>query len=394
MKQSCLYKRRILFCFALILFFSFLFYRTALAERKQETETEGLSAELDQMLDLEKEYDSIQKVLDSISENHAFSFRSYVKELINGDASFSFRSMGQHFLDGFRAEAEQGRKNISFLLAAGIASGMLAALSKVFINRQAADTGFYILYLLLFSVLSVTFMELTALAEHVFHILLQFMKVLLPAYYLAIAFCTGAKTSYIFYETMLVIITVVELFILHIILPAIRIYFLFGMVHHITEQPFLTRLLDLLEKLIRQSIKVIFIVLLSIQGIEGMLAPFADAAARSIVLKAVGVIPGLGTGAAGIAEAILKSGMLLKNAIGLAGILGIIFLCAYPIGKMVFYTFLYYFGSAVTEAVAESRLLSCMTCCAHAAGLLLYTACYGILLFLLTIGITLATTNG
>lgn len=384
--------RVFLFCILLLLI-SFLSSHTVSAKREQKEEMKNISTELDQMLDLEKEYASIQEVLDSISGISSFSFRTYVKELVNGDASFSFHEMGQHFLDGIRAEASQGRKNISFLLATGIASGMLVALSKVFINRQAADTGFYILYLLLFSVLSMTFIDLASLAEYVFHILLQFMKVLLPAYYLAIAFCTGAKTSYIFYETMLVIITVVELFILHIILPAIRIYFLFGMVHHITEKPFLTKMLELLEKLIRQSIKIVFIVLLSIQGIEGMLAPFADAAARSVVLKAVGVIPGLGTGAAGIAEAILKSGMLLKNAIGLAGVLGIIFLCAYPVGKMLFYTILYYFGSAVTETVAEARLLSCMTCCAHAAGLLLYTASYGILLFLLTIGITLATTN-
>ncbi len=381
------------FIIILLLCLPFQIVNAAVGKQKQSEETDNIQTQLDQMLDLEKEYASIQEVLDSISGSSSFSFQSYVKALLRGDISFSFREMGQHFLDGIRAEVSKGRNNLSFLLATGIASGMLAALSKVFINRQAADMGFYILYLLLFSVLSVTFIDLASLAEHVFHILLQFMKVLLPAYYLAIAFCTGAKTSYIFYETMLIMITVVELFILHIILPAIRIYFLFGMVHHITEKPFLTRLLDLLERLIKQSIKVIFIVLLSIQGIEGMLAPFADAAARSVVLKAVNVIPGLGTGVAGIAEAILKSGMLLKNAIGLAGIFGIIFLCAYPIGKMIFYTFLYHFTSAVTETIAEARLLSCMTCCAHTAGLLLYTACYGILLFLLTIGITLATTS-
>jgi stage III sporulation protein AE len=89
----------------------------------------------------------------------------------------------------------------------------------------------------------------------------------------------------------------------------------------------------------------------------------------------------------------LKSGMLLKNAIGLAGVLGIVFLCAYPIGKMVFYTLLYHFSAAAVEAVAEPGVLSCISCSAHAAGLLLYTVCTGVLLFMLTIGITMASAN-
>lgn len=390
----------ILIC-AGVLVLSLLFPCTVSAEKaeagkKVETEKEtGVeqAGALDQVLDLENEYDSIQDVMDSLSGGTSFSFRSYVAALAQGEVSFSLREIGQHFLDGIRAEFTQGRKNISLLLAVGVVGGMLSSLAGIFLSRQAADTGFYMLYLLLFSALSVTFMELAALAEQVFAILLQFMKVLLPAYFLAIAFCTGARTSYVFYETMLVMITVVEVFIMNLVLPAIKVYFVLGMVHHITEKPFLTKFLSLLEAVIRGSIKTVFLVMLSIQGIEGMLAPFADSAAKSVVLKAVGAIPGLGTGAVGLAEALLKSGMLLKNAIGTAGVLGIIFLCAYPISKMLFYTGLYHLAGAVTEAVAETRLLSCMECSAHAAGLLLYTACAGILLFLLTIGITLAATN-
>ncbi len=351
------------------------------------------AGDLDEILDLQKEYDSIQKVVDSISESSTFEFHSWVSELASGSARFSFKTIGEQFISGFRSEVEKGKRNLAFILATGIAGGMLGALSQLFSGRQARDAGFYLLYLLLFSVLSVTFLDLAALAERVFSILLQFMKVLLPAYFLAIAFCSGARTSYVFYETMLLIITVIEIFILNFILPAVRIYFVLGMVHHISEKPYLTKLLELMEKVVKGGVKLVFFLVLSVQGIEALLAPFADAAAKSAVLKAVGAIPGIGSGVMGVAEAILKSGMLLKNAIGLAGVLGIVFLCAFPIGKMVFYTLLYYISGAAVEPVAEPRILSCITCSAHAAGLLLYTACTGILLFLLTIGITLASTN-
>jgi stage III sporulation protein AE len=345
------------------------------------------------MLDLEDEYASIQKIIDDNKENSGFEFRSKVAELASGDAKFSFQTIGEQFVAGIRAEAGTGKKNVTFLIAAGLAGGMLGALSKLFLNRQAAAMGFYMLYLLLFSVLSAAFTELVTLAGTVFSMLLQFMKVLLPAYFLAIAFCTGTRTSYVFYETMVIIITVLEIFIMNIILPAIRIYFVLGMVHHLSEKPFAGSILELLEKGIRGSIKIVFLIVISIQGIEGMLAPFADAAAKSVILKTVGAIPGIGTGIAGVAESILKSGMLLKNAIGIAGVLGIVFLCAYPIGKMVFYTLLYHFSAAAVEAVAEPGVLGCISCSARAAGLLLYTVCTGVLLFMLTIGITLASTN-
>lgn len=389
-------KKRLL----LLLVFAALFFLLVLpkAVAAEETEEEGQAEELeipdaDQILSLEEEYDSIQEVLDEVSGKGSFSFSSYVKELMKGDASFSFRSLGKMLLSGIREEFLQEKKNLSFLLAAGVAGGMMSALAGIFTSPQARDTGFYLLYLLLFSVLSVTFMELVSLAGQVFSMLLKFMKVLLPAYFLAIAFCTGARTSYVFYETMLLIITIVELVMIRVILPAVKVYFVLGMVDQIAAKPFLTRFLALIEKGVKQGIRIVFLVVLSLQGIEAMLAPFVDSAAKSVVLKAVGAIPGLGTGAAFVADALLKSGMLLKNAIGLAGALGILFVCAYPVGKMLFYTMFYYLCSAVTEAVSESRLLSCIECSAHAAGMLLYAVCAGVLLFLLTIGITLAATN-
>jgi len=266
-------------------------------------------------------------------------------------------------------------------------------MSGVFAGGQAKTTGFYLLYLMTFSVLSVTFMQLSEVAQEVFAGLLEFVKVLLPVYFLAIAFCSGAHTSFVFYETIVLIITLLELFILKIILPAVRIYFVLGMVQRLSDRPYLSRFLDLLEKLIRGSVKTVFFIVMSIQAIEGLLAPFADAAAKSVVLKAAGFIPGLGSGAAGMAEALLKSGMLLKNAIGIAGIFGIVLLCAYPVGKLMFYTVLYHVSCVITEAVADSRILSCIECSAKAAGLFLYIVCAGILLFLITIGITLASTN-
>ncbi len=377
-----------------IFFLSVLPWTVAAGKAREKKTTEELEIpDVESILSMEEEYASIQKMLDEVTGKETFSFRDYVSKLMKGDASFSFRDLGQKFLSAIRGQFSQEKKKLSFLLAVSVAGGMISALAGIFKSPQARDAGFYLLYLLMFSVLSITFIELAALVGQVFSYLLQFMKVLLPAYFLSIAFCTGARTSYVFYETMLLIITIVELVMLRFVLPAVRVYFVLGMVDQIAEKPFLTKFLALLEKAVRQGIRAVFLVVLSIQGIEAMLAPFVDSAARSVVLKAVGAIPGLGSGAAFVTEALLKSGMLLKNAIGLAGILAILFLCAYPMGKLLFYTNVYYVLSAVTEAVSESRLLACMECSAHAAGMLLYALCAGVLLFLLTIGITLAATN-
>lgn len=92
-------------------------------------------------------------------------------------------------------------------------------------GKQVATTAFYGVYLLLFSVLTGAFMQASTLAVQTLSGLLEFIKVLTPAYFISMSFASGAGAGAVYYEFTLVIVAVIDLVLVKILLPAINVFF-------------------------------------------------------------------------------------------------------------------------------------------------------------------------
>ncbi|MCB7059919.1 stage III sporulation protein AE, partial [Eggerthella lenta] len=75
--------------------------------------------------------------------------------------------------------------------------------SSVFKGGQISDTGFFVTYLLLFTCLAASFSASLQVAAQVMEQILEFMKLLMPAYYMAVAFSGGSMSALALYECML-----------------------------------------------------------------------------------------------------------------------------------------------------------------------------------------------
>ena len=93
------------------------------------------------------------------------------------------------------------------------------------------------------------------------------------------------------------------------------------------------------------------------------------------------------------AKAAVGSGVLLKNAVGGAGVIVIIIVCAVPLIKLLVIALMYKLVEAVIQPVSDARLTECV----HAAGegifLLLKTAGTVILLFVLSLAMMTSASN-
>jgi stage III sporulation protein AE len=128
-------------------------------------------------------------------------------------------------------------------------------------------------------------------------------------------------------------------------------------------------------------------------AIQGLILPVADNIKKSALFKLAGAIPGVGDVLGSVTESVFGAGVLLKNAIGVAGVIVIIVICALPIIKLAVTTLIYRVSSAAVQPISDKRMLNCVTASADAAALLLQTVLVGAVLFLLTITIIAATTT-
>lgn len=344
--------------------------------------------------DTDFDYSEIQQVIDDVlSTEENINFEDYVVNLVTSKNNFSIEQIGKDIKDGVIKEIKDNIGTLTSLISIAVIAAVFTNFSHAFQNNQVAETGFYVAYLLLFSVLTVSFITAANLAADTLSAVLTFMKALVPAYFLSVAFSSSAGTSIVYYEATLFLITFVDVLLIKLVIPMINIYLIVSMANNLSKEDLLSKLAELISVVIKWSLKSLLALVVGFNAIQGLILPVADRIKKSTLLKAAGAIPGVGDVFGSVTESILGAGILLKNAIGVAGVVVIIIICAVPIIKLTVTALIYRISCAAVQPISDKRMLNCVNATAEAAGLLLQTVCVGAVLFLLTITIVAATTT-
>ena len=340
------------------------------------------------------EYDEIQDVIDHIlSKDNQFSFSEYISDLISGKEIFSYTEVINKSKEGVVIELKSNTGNFTALIAIAIIAAVFTNLSAAFKNNQVADTGFYITYLLLFTILTSSFVAASKIAVTTLTSIFDFMKVLIPSYIMALAFSTGVTTSYVFYQSTLFLISFIDFLLLKIIIPMINIHFIITIADNLSKEDKLSKLSELLSQGVSWSLKSVLTLVIGLNATQGLISPVLDRVKRTGILKTAEAIPGIGDILGGVTESVLSASILLKNAIGIAGVVVIMVVCAVPLLKLGVTTLIYKISSAFVQPISDKRLINCISATANAAGLLLHTVFVAVVLFVITITIIAVTTT-
>lgn len=370
-----------------IAFIMMLLQFPAVVTAAEKDETSGLNQR-------DIDYTQIQSVIDqALSEDNNFDFMEYVTDLISGKRTFSITGILDDLKEVVSGEVKSNLSTFTGLISIAVLAAVFTNFSYAFQNMQVAETGFYVAYLLLFSVLTGSFITASTMAAQTISSLLDFMKAMVPAYFMAVAFSTGAGTSMVYYQTTLVLITFVNVLLVKIIIPLINIYLVVTMANNLSKEDMLSKFTELLETIINWGLKTLLGVVIGFNTVQGLITPVSDKMKKSMVLKAAESIPGVGDIFSGAAESVIGAGILLKNAIGVAGVVVIVSLCAVPVIKLAVMTLIYKVSSAAVQPISDKRMLKCISASADACLLLLQTVLVGAILFVITITIVAATTT-
>ncbi|WP_097003044.1 stage III sporulation protein AE [Lacrimispora amygdalina] len=361
-----------------------------------EPQTKDKETEVTQELDLDQ-YDlsDIQKFLDKRNGNQGLnlSFQDLMKSLMDGKLNEVLSQTGSALKEMLIGEIETSGHMMGQILVLGIIGAVFSNFSSVFTGSQISETGFFVTYLLLFTYLAASFFTSITIVSDVVGQILGFMKVLMPAYFLAAAFAGSSATAVASYEFTLVVLSAAQWLLGSVLLALIRVYALLVMAGHIAKEDMLSKLTELLEQVVSWSLKTLIGVVLGFHLIQSMVLPYIDSLKTGVFQKLVGAIPGIGQGVSSVAQMVLGSGVLIKNTIGAAGILILLVLTIVPILKLVILMLFYQCVAALLQPVCDKRIISCISDMAKGHKMLLSVAVSGMILFIVTIALVCASTN-
>lgn len=346
------------------------------------------------LLGLEQfDFSEIDEFLNNKEATNTLALESVMKYLMAGNLTGLCREILNALTHALFSEVSTGSRLMGQILALGILSAIFTNFSSVFQNSQISETGFFITYLLLFTFLAMSLMESINLAANVVKDILEFMRVLMPAYFLAVAFAGGSVSAVAMYEFTLWIMTAGQWFLNTVMLPLVRVYVLLEMAGNLAKEEFLSKMTELLEQLAAWGIKTVPGLVLGFHLIQSLILPYVDSLKQGTVQKAVSMIPGIGQGAAAMTQLLVGSGVLIKNTIGMAAVIILMILIAMPVIKLLILLLLYQCVAAVMEPVCDKRLVSCVSAAAKGQKMMLQVVTAAALILVITIAIVCAGTN-
>lgn len=330
-------------------------------------------------------YDNIQDLLDRILGSSTFDFKECVGNLLSGQETISLHTLLQSVWHGMLQGIAEQKDVYFFLIILSLFMALFTNFTKMLQGKQVAGTAFYVTYSLFFATIASSFYAVQDVARVAVSDLLDFMKVLVPSFFIGVSFSTGPAVSAVFYEFTLVVIAGVTLLLLEIIMPVVNIYFVLSLANQLSEEDMLSGMTGLLETFVKWSMKSLLGIVLGMNVIQGLIVPNLGQVKKSAMIKAVSMVPGVGNGMNAVAETVLSAGVLVKNAIGVTGLLAIVMICIVPIGKLIACGLSYQLIGAFLQPVSDKRIIKCVESMTKSVKLLLYTLGLSAVLFLLSI---------
>lgn len=303
----------------------------------------------------------LSEQLEQLFPEFSVDFSKLTELVLRGKAGEAFRLLFSSLKNGMEAEAAGLRNLMISLLLIGLLAALLTVLTAAFRNHQISDLAHFLSCLLMLSVILTVFDRSLQTAEELLGKLLTFVRLFVPTFMTALGLSAGAATAAGYYQLILLLIYGVEQFLMSMGLPFLNACMLLVMMNSLWGEERLDALLDFLNKSATGLLRLMMTVMAGFSLLQSMVTPVLEQLKQSAASKALSAIPGLGGLAEGTSQLLLGSAVLVKNGLGLAGILLLLAFCALPLIRLCLYAGILRLCAGLVGLMADRQLTGCIS---------------------------------
>ena len=219
-------------------------------------------------------------------------------------------------------------------------------------------TVYYVQYILIVTLIMVNFADIISMVKNSIDSLVGFMNSLIPIL-ITLMLTTGSFTSASLLEPILLfLITFIGNFINMIIIPFVLISTALAIVSKVSERIQLDKLSKFFNSSIVWILGIVLTIFVGLASVEGSLSSTVDGITAKTTKAAVSnFIPVVGKILGDAVETVIGCGAILKNAVGIVGVIVVISICMAPIIKLAILMGMYYLCAAVCQPIADEKII-------------------------------------
>ena len=337
----------------IIIFFIFIFVVTMPCYAK-ETEEEILQ-------DQQEEFE-IQDFLKNAEEYTGEFFQDIdigemLNQAISGEVDNS--TIVKRILNLFGSEVTTNIKSLVGILAIILIHSILKSISDSLENDGISKLIYYVQYILIVTIIMGNFSEIIKLVQETSNNLVGFMNMLIPLLIMLMTYTGSITTSSVLEPIILFMVNFIGNIIQTLIIPLVLVCTALVILSKISDKVQIDRLSKFFKSGVVWFLGIVLTIFVGIVSLEGTLSSSVDGI-TSKTTKAVvsSAIPVVGKILGDAVDTVLGCGVILKNAVGVIGVIIIIGICIMPIIKLGILMLSYKILSAIVQPIADEKIVS------------------------------------
>ena len=311
--------------------------------------------------------------LDSFTNNpeYNFSFEETVNSFAHGKNVLNVKNILNIIIKYFFKNIRESLSFTVHIIAVAILSGFVMNLKNSFGKSETGEAAFYVCLCIICGYGIKVFTSAAEIANNAIINIIAFMNSLVPVLMSLTAAGGKAISAASINPVMFVAIAVVTSFIGNFVLPLIYVYTAVKITDCFALNINLGKIGDVIFSVIKWTSGVILTVFTGVTAINVNIMPGVDDLSLKTARFAVGnFIPVVGGILSDSVDIVIGCSMLLKNAVGITGILGIIIICFYPAIKIMADAVMLNVASAIIGTVSDKRITNAVGALAKALTML------------------------
>ena len=235
---------------------------------------------------------------------------------------------------------------------------ILKSISDGLENKSISQITYYVQYILIVTLIMGNFADIITMVRTSIQNLVGFMNNLIPLL-ITLMLTTGSIASAGLLEPIILfIITFIGNFITSILIPFVLISTALSIVSKVSNRVQVDKLSKFFNSTVVWILGVSLTLFVGIISIEGGLSSTVDGITAKTAKAAVSnFIPVVGKILGDAVDTVIGCSNVLKNAVGIVGVIIIIGICIAPIIKLAILMGLYYLAGAICQPIADEKIV-------------------------------------
>jgi len=282
-------------------------------------------------------------------------------DMIKDEGSISIKSIVKGLVQFLFYEITTQAKLLGSLLMLTLFSIILQAISSAFEKNSVSQVAYFVVFIVLIYVVLTSFYEVFAYAQETISQLSHFMIALLPLMLGLLATFGQVMTVTFFHPVIVFLIHISGILMQSFIFPLLFLSALLIIVSHMNDKYQATYLAELFKSISIGTLGIFITIFLGVISVQGTATAVQDGVALKTTKFITGnFIPVIGRSFTDAADTVLAAALLLKNSIGIVGLVIITCIAAFPALKIMVIALMYKLAAALLQPLGKSPIILCL----------------------------------